>query len=131
MKMVQRGSAPIGSGEGMDAIKALAESGDFADDVAGGKVTDVSDTRAAYVAKLMEFVDVSALTPMKVLVNAGNGAAGPTFDAIADALAGAGAPLEFHPRRSRTRWQLSQRHPQPAAGRKPAQDGGAGCRAWC
>ena len=55
MKMVQRGSAPIGSGEGMDAIKALAESGDFAGDVAGGKVTDASDSRAAYVAKLMEF----------------------------------------------------------------------------
>jgi hypothetical protein len=63
--------------------------------VAGGKVTDASDTRPAYVAKLMEFVDVSALTPMKVLVNAGNGAAGPTFDAIADALEKAGAPLEF------------------------------------
>jgi phosphomannomutase len=43
----------------------------------------------------MEFVDVSALTPMKVLVNAGNGAAGPTFGAIAEALEKAGAPLEF------------------------------------
>ncbi|MGP1357140.1 phosphomannomutase [Roseicyclus sp.] len=95
MKMVQRGSAPIGNDDGMAAIKALAESGGFAPVGAGGKVTDVSGTRAAYVAKLMEFVDVSALTPMKVLVNAGNGAAGPTFDAIAEALAQAGAPLEF------------------------------------
>ncbi|MCU4652819.1 phosphomannomutase [Roseibacterium sp. SDUM158016] len=95
MKMVQKGSAPIGNDDGMAAIKALAESGNFRPEVAGGKVTDVSGTRAAYVAKLMEFVDVSALTPLKVLVNAGNGAAGPTFDAIAEALKAAGAPLTF------------------------------------
>jgi phosphomannomutase len=95
MKMVKTGSAPIGAADGMDAIKALAESGAFAADVAGGKVTNASDTRPAYVAKLMEFVDVSALKPMKVLVNAGNGAAGPSFDAIADAMEAAGAPLEF------------------------------------
>ena len=95
MKMVQAGSAPIGRADGMDAIKALAESGDFAADVAGGRVTDASDTRAAYVAKLMEFVDVSALTPLRVLVNAGHGAAGPSFDALADKMAEAGAPIEF------------------------------------
>jgi phosphomannomutase len=95
MKMVQAGSAPIGRADGMDAIKALAERGDFAADVAGGSVTDASATRAAYVEKLMEFVDVSALTPLKVLVNAGHGAAGPSFDALADKMAEAGAPIEF------------------------------------
>jgi phosphomannomutase len=95
MKMVQAGSAPIGNDSGMAAIKALAESGDFGPGTAGGTVRDVSDTRGAYVAKLMEFVDVSALAPMKVLVNAGHGAAGPTFDAIAAALEKAGAPLDF------------------------------------
>ena len=95
MKMVRAGSAPIGAADGMNAIKALAESGAFAADVPGGKVTDASVTRAAYVAKLMEFVDVAALTPLKVLVNAGHGAAGPSFDALARALAAAGAPIEF------------------------------------
>ncbi|MDG4647746.1 phosphomannomutase [Roseibacterium sp. SDUM158017] len=95
MKMVQAGSAPIGNESGMAAIKALAESGAFAADAPGGKLTDASGTRPAYVAKLMDFVDVSALKPMTVLVNAGNGAAGPTFDAIAEALEKAGAPLTF------------------------------------
>jgi phosphomannomutase len=95
MKMVQAGSAPIGRADGMDAIKALAESGDFAPDAAGGRVTDARDTRAAYVAKLMEFVDISALTPLRVLVNAGHGAAGPSFDALAEAMDAAGAPVEF------------------------------------
>jgi len=95
MKMVQTGSAPIGAADGMDAIKALAESGAFAAEVPGGTVTDASGTRGAYVAKLMEFVDISALSPLKVLVNAGHGAAGPSFDALAEAMAAAGAPVEF------------------------------------
>ncbi len=95
MKMVQAGSAPIGAADGMDAIKALAESGAFAAEVPGGRVTDESGTRGAYVAKLMEFVDVTALTPLKVLVNAGHGAAGPSFDALAEAMSQAGAPIEF------------------------------------
>ncbi len=95
MKMVQAGSAPIGAEDGMEAIKALAESGAFAPDVAGGTVRDVSDTRAAYAARCVDFVSTSALKPLKILVNAGNGAAGPTFDAIAEALSQAGVPWEF------------------------------------
>jgi phosphomannomutase len=35
------------------------------------------------------------LRPLKIVVNAGNGAAGPTFDAIAAALGAQGAPLTF------------------------------------
>ena len=95
MKMVKRGSAPIGQADGMAAIKDLAESGDFAPPRPGGRITDVSASRAAYVAKLMEFVDLTALRPMKLLVNVGHGAAGPSFDALAEALAAAGAPLEI------------------------------------
>ena len=53
------------------------------------------DTRAAYVARVLSFVDVAALRPLRILVNAGNGTAGPTFDALADELARRGAPLSF------------------------------------
>lgn len=95
MKMVQSGSAPIGKADGMADIKALAESGAFADPVAGGRRVDMSDTRAAYVDCCLSFASTSALNPLKILVNAGNGAAGPTFDAIADALAARGVPWEF------------------------------------
>ena len=40
-------------------------------------------------------MDVSKLKPLKIVVNSGNGAAGPTFDAIADSLTKKGAPLDF------------------------------------
>jgi len=43
----------------------------------------------------VSFCDIEKLQPLKLVVNAGNGAAGPTFDAIAEKLADQGAPLEF------------------------------------
>lgn len=95
MKMVRSGSAPIGANSGMAAIKALAESGAFADEIQGGGVRDVAETRMAYVEAVLEFASTSSLKPLKILVNAGNGAAGPTFDAIAEALAEKGVPWEF------------------------------------
>ncbi|MBY6200888.1 phosphomannomutase [Maritalea mobilis] len=95
MKMVRAGSAPIGKADGMAEIQALAESGGFAAEVGGGRVVDASDTRAAYVEKLLKFVEIDALKPLKILVNAGNGAAGPSFDALAEGLAASGSPLQF------------------------------------
>ena len=52
-----------------------------------GKEFDRSDeARKAYVDRVLSFVDVKALRPLKVVVNSGNGAAGPTFDALAERL---------------------------------------------
>lgn len=95
MKMVRRGSAPLDAASGLAAIKALAESADFAPQLPGGRVVDAQAVRGDYVQRVLSFVDIAALRPLKIVVNAGNGAAGPTFDAIAAALAAAGAPLEF------------------------------------
>jgi phosphomannomutase len=91
MKLVGAGAAPIAD---LWPIRALAESGAFVQAVQGG-IQNVSTTRAAYVDRVLSFVDIGALRPMRILVNAGNGAAGPTFDAIAEALAARGAPFEF------------------------------------
>jgi phosphomannomutase len=63
--------------------------------VPGGRVRQAEGARAAYVQRVLSFVDPAAFRPMTILVNAGNGAAGPTFDAIAAALAAGGAPLRF------------------------------------
>jgi len=96
MKMVRAGSAPLDAETGLSHIKALAEADDFGPPRPGGSLRDVaSEARAAYVGRVLGFVDVTALRPLKIVVNAGNGAAGPTFDAIADALALHNAPLEF------------------------------------
>ncbi|MCR8724391.1 phosphomannomutase [Frigidibacter sp. ROC022] len=95
MKLVKAGAAPLDPVQDLKPIKALAESAAFAPDRAGGAIHDRSGTRAAYVERVLSFVDVAALRPLHILVNAGNGAAGPTFDALATALEAAGAPLRF------------------------------------
>ncbi|MGQ0563486.1 MAG: phosphomannomutase [Gemmobacter sp.] len=95
MKMVRRGAAPLDAARDMPAIQALAESASFAPSVAGGRITDAAHVRAAYVDCVLSFVDVATLRPLTILVNAGNGTAGPTFDALAAGLAQRGAPLRF------------------------------------
>jgi phosphomannomutase len=95
MKMVQAGSAPLDPTHTMPAIRALAESQSFGAPRTGGRITDASTVRAAYVDRVLSFVDTAALRPLHILINCGNGAAGPTFDAIASALAARAAPLRF------------------------------------
>ncbi|MFN3277399.1 MAG: phosphomannomutase [Paracoccus hibiscisoli] len=94
MKIVGHGSAPLDPATELPPIVDLATSGDFAP-ATKGKVTDFSHSRAEYASRMADFVDVAALRPMKIVVNAGNGTAGPTFDAIAEELKRRGAPLTF------------------------------------
>ncbi len=94
LKMVARGSAPLDPETELAPVATLAASGDFA--VADpGTVTPLPEARTAYAGAVVDFIDIAALRPMTVLVNAGNGTAGPTFDAIAAELARRGAPLNF------------------------------------
>ena len=96
MKMVRTGSAPLDAVSGLARIKELAETNAFDKVATVGKIRDVAEqARSAYVEKICQFVDICALKPLKVIVNAGHGTAGPTFDAIAERLAELGAPLQF------------------------------------
>jgi len=55
-----------------------------------------TDLRVPYVNRVISFIDPAALAPLRIVVNAGNGGAGPTFDAIAAALRDRGARLDIH-----------------------------------
>ncbi len=54
-----------------------------------GTVTPL-DTRSRYVEHLLTYIDVGKLRPLKIVVNAGNGGAGPVVDLLEEAL-----PFEF------------------------------------
>lgn len=96
LKLVGGGTMPLDPAGAFARIRQLAESGDFASPRAGGSRTDVSpESRAAYVQRVMSFSDITKLRPLKILVNPGHGAAGATFDAIAEKLQSAGSPLLF------------------------------------
>lgn len=95
MKLVGAGAAPLDPDTEFAELARLAAAGGFAPAPRQGQTTPFPEARAAYARAVADFVDARALRPMRVLVNAGNGTAGPTFDVIAAELARRGAPLEF------------------------------------
>jgi len=94
MKIVGPGSRPLDPATEMDSLRQRAEAGGFVPALKKGSVQRVNP-RADYAAKVLSFIDISKLKPLKILVNAGNGTAGPTFDVIKAQLHAAKAPLEF------------------------------------
>jgi phosphomannomutase len=94
MKLVGRGAAPIAP-VGLAACGGRAARAGPGPSIAGGTRVDAAATRAAYVARVLSFVDMPALPPLRVLVNCGNGAAGPTLAAVARGLAAGGARLDL------------------------------------
>ncbi len=89
MKFVRAGSQPISGDSGLFDIKALAERNQFDPATERGGLQAL-DTGCAYIEHLLSYVDVAALKPLKLVVNAGNGGAGDVVDRIEASL-----PFEF------------------------------------
>lgn len=94
LKMVREDSKPIGQDTGLADVRAIAEAGNFSAPKSKGKVKLNAD-KSAYIAHLFTFIDASKITPLKVVVNPGNGSAAPSIDLIETKLKEAGAPVEF------------------------------------
>ncbi len=96
MKIVKSGSRPLDSYSDFNVIKHLSETRNWDQSHSKGNLFDrTTEARNAYVKKVLKFISVDSLKPIKVVVNSGNGAAGPTFDAIAQALTNQNSPIEF------------------------------------
>ena len=89
MKLVREGARPISGDTGLEAIRALAEKGSFPS-VAGRGTVRPLEIRGAYIDHLLGYVDRQRLKDLKVVVNAGNGCAGPVIDRLKNRL-----PFEF------------------------------------
>ncbi len=85
MKLVRQGSRPISGDTGLDRIRDLAAANRFSESSRKGRVLPL-DVRPAYVRHLLSYVDPEALKPLKVVVNAGNGCAGPIIDLLENLL---------------------------------------------
>jgi len=81
MKLVREESKPISGDTGLNEIKRLAEKNDFTSPVSKGRVTPL-DVKAAYLEHLLGYVDKGSLRALKVVVNSGNGCAGPVLDLL-------------------------------------------------
>ena len=81
MKFVRENSKPISGDTGLKKIQLLAEQNQFSEPTSIGNVTS-EDIKAAYIEHLLSYIDVTALQPLKIVCNAGNGAAGQIIDLI-------------------------------------------------
>ncbi|MCW8039121.1 MULTISPECIES: phosphomannomutase CpsG [Acinetobacter] len=81
MKLVRENARPISADTGLKEIQALAESGEFADVVTKG-ATGKYNILPEFIEHLMTYIDPAKIRPLKLVMNAGNGAAGHVVDAI-------------------------------------------------
>tara|TARA_R110002110_G_scaffold415573_1_gene651166 strand:- start:24559 stop:25914 length:1356 start_codon:yes stop_codon:yes gene_type:complete len=89
MKFVRDLSRPISGDSGLFAIRDLAAGNDFAPAATAGGYYPL-DTAPAYIEHLLSYVDVAALPPLRIVVDAGNGGAGRVIDLLEPHL-----PFEF------------------------------------
>ncbi|MED6318117.1 MAG: phosphomannomutase CpsG [Pseudomonadota bacterium] len=94
LKLVKEHSKPISADDGLAEIQALAESGKFTTDNQSGQLQLLTD-KSAYIDHVMTFIDIDKLKPLKLVVNSGNGSAGPVVDLLINRLTQAGAPIEI------------------------------------
>ncbi|MFL2500051.1 MAG: phosphomannomutase CpsG [Porticoccaceae bacterium] len=96
MKPVRENSKPISSDTGLLKIKAMAEENDFpaVDESARGSIRQVSILEP-YLDHLMDYIDLASIKPLKLVMNAGNGAAGHVVDAIEERFKATGVPVEI------------------------------------
>ncbi|MEM7398943.1 MAG: phosphomannomutase/phosphoglucomutase [Pseudomonadota bacterium] len=92
-KIVGRGARPL-SDEDFRAIEKKAAECDFADLALQLGAHEHAFPRADYVERVCSFVDAKAIGPIHLFANAGNGAAGPTFDAVIEELVARGAQIK-------------------------------------
>lgn len=94
MKLVRRGAQPISGDTGLKDIQRLAEDNAFAAVETRGTLTQQS-CQDAYIDHLLGYLDAATLKPLKLVVNAGNGAAGHVIDALEQRFHALNAKVEF------------------------------------
>jgi len=91
LKMVKAEAKPISSDSGLGAIeqetiRLMAEVTEPRHYAADATLHREQNVLEGYVAKLLSLIDTNKIKPLHVLINAGNGCAGPFFDALASHL---------------------------------------------
>ncbi|MBN2329859.1 MAG: phosphomannomutase [Candidatus Omnitrophica bacterium] len=81
MKFVREDSKPISADTGLKDIEQMCILNEFSKADAPGSVETI-DVSQEYVQHILSYVDVSKLKPYKLVVNAGNGCAGPIVDLL-------------------------------------------------
>jgi phosphomannomutase len=97
MKIVRRGALPVGGESGLMEVRdrALSPSGGERDRPPGH--VEEHDIWPAYVDRVLSFVDVEAIKPLRVVIDAANGMAGAMLPPVLERLPVEAAPFYFEP----------------------------------
>ncbi|HEY7563174.1 MAG TPA: phosphomannomutase CpsG [Gaiellaceae bacterium] len=97
IKIVRRGALPVGGESGLLDIRDRALSlGDTSGGQTPGQV-EKHDVWPAYVDRVLSFVDVSAIKPLRVVIDAANGMAGVMLPPVLERLPIDAVPYYFEP----------------------------------
>ncbi|MCD6389455.1 MAG: phosphomannomutase [Desulfobulbaceae bacterium] len=81
MKFVRKGAVPVSGDTGLKEIEKLAAQGKTVKAEQPGSLSSY-DIKTDYMGHLLGYVDITALSPLKIVVNSGNGCAGPIIDLL-------------------------------------------------
>jgi phosphomannomutase len=95
MKIVRRGALPVGGDSGLLEIRDRASAG-FGESPRRGTVSK-HDIWPAYVDRVLSFIDVSAVKPLRVVIDAANGMAGVMLPPVLERLPIDAVPYFFEP----------------------------------
>ncbi|MDC0111100.1 phosphomannomutase CpsG [Emcibacteraceae bacterium] len=94
MKLVRSEARPISSDTGLLDIKRIAEKNNFAK-VSKRGTYKKECTLKAYINHLMTYINFNSFSPLKLVINSGNGAAGHVIDAIEERFKKSNTPIEI------------------------------------
>ena len=81
MKFVRKGAVPVSGDTGLKKIEELATQGKTVKAEQPGSFSSY-DIKTDYMGHLLDYVDIAGLSPLKLVVNCGNGCAGPIIDLL-------------------------------------------------
>ncbi len=82
MKLVAKGSVPISGDSGLKSIEQRILNQNFPPPALTKGDLLSKPCKDAYIAHLLTYINLKALKPLKLVLNSGNGSAGPTLDQL-------------------------------------------------
>ena len=95
-KLVREGAVALSGDRGIQDVRRMVQSESFAEPAGKGSV-EHEDVYGAFQGHVAKFIDPEAIRPMKVVLDGGNGMAGPMIGPLLDSFPITGERLYFEP----------------------------------
>ena len=97
MKLVRRGALPVGGESGLLDVRDRAQASNKSLQATSAGAIEMHDIWPAYVERVLSFVDVAAIKPLRVVIDAANGMAGAMLPPVLERLPAETVRCYFEP----------------------------------